>query len=135
MRRARHETEMLSLDVVEQRMTHDSGAVTHLNAFVGDHPSHRQRGKQPEQVISLRIAQSSAEAHLFLHWHHGRMLAPDRVGEPFTRDLWDALNPIDWDATAKRDYLLRRWAAVLDALTSSTDAADSADSADSAASA
>jgi hypothetical protein len=121
MRRARYETEMLPLNVVEQRMTHDSGAVTHLNAFVGEYPIDRQRGKRPEEIISLRIAQSSAEAHLFLHWHHGRTLPAERIREPFSRDLWDVLNPIDWDAVGKRDYLLRRWAGVLDALATGAD--------------
>ena len=133
MRRARYETEMLPLDLVEQRMTHDSGAVTHINAFVGEHTVAKQRGKQLEQIISLRIAQSAAEAHLFLHWQHGRILPGDRVQEPFSRDLWESLNPVDWDAPVKRDYLLARWAAVLDALAAAP--ADSAESASGTASA
>jgi len=108
--------------LVEQQGEPDLGGQAHWSfggLFLVDSPEQRRMGVKDSEELAWQDWQGSAGF--------------DRDDE----DLWGrqwARAYVKFAATEKRDYLLGRWAAVLDALTSE-DAADSADGADSAASA
>ena len=122
MRGAKYDTEWYELDTIASRGSADAAAITHLQVIV--HEAHTRRGvnkDRPEPVIALRFSQRMTSPNLRIHWHRGRVLTSDQREIPLTRGVWESLSALDWDADAKRDYMLRRWSQVIAAL----DASDS----------
>lgn len=118
LRGAKYDTEWYAdLATVKQRADLNAAAVTQLQAIV--HEQHERIGRTkdaPEPVVGLQIAQRITAAHLFLNWQSGRLLPADLREVSLTRSAWEKLPRLDWDADKKRDYVLGRWARVIDAL-------------------